>query len=139
MTKTIVGYGLILALCAFILTWIDYKFWVRDIGLEVYGLVVAILFACLGVWVERQRSKEPTKSQQEPNTKAIASLGLTSRELEILHHLQSGKTNKKIAHELHLSTNTIKTHLQSLYKKLGATNRTEAVTKATELSIKFTG
>lgn len=139
MSRTIVSYGLILAITAFLLTWIDYKFWLRDIGLEVYGLVIAVLFGGLGVWIERQRSKGTVEPHPAPNHKAIEQLGLTERELEILDHLTLGKSNKQIARDLHLSPNTIKTHLTNLYDKLGAKNRTQAVIKANELSIKSIG
>ncbi len=135
MEKTIILYGLVLAVIAVILTWLDYRFWMRDIGPEIYGLGIAVLFAGLGIWIERQRRPLPAAPANTRNDKAIKALGLTRREVEMLGFLAQGKSNKEIARDLDLSPNTIKTHLSNLYQKLGAKNRTQAVTKAAKLSI----
>ena len=135
MIRSLFLYGLSLAAAAFILTWIDYRFWARDIGFEVYGLILAALGAGFGVWIERQRRPASTAPPDIPNHKAIKALGLTRRELNMLEFLKSGKSNKEIARDLGISPNTVKTHLTNLYEKLGVTNRTQAVTKAVELSI----
>jgi DNA-binding NarL/FixJ family response regulator len=55
---------------------------------------------------------------------------LTKRELEILRQLSTGRTLTIIAGELHISQNTMKTHLKNLYKKMGAEDRHDAVEKA---------
>jgi len=52
---------------------------------------------------------------------------LTPRELEVLHLLAQGKSNKQIAAELVISERTTKFHVSSILSKLGAANRTEAV------------
>jgi DNA-binding NarL/FixJ family response regulator len=54
----------------------------------------------------------------------------TERELEILRHMARGAANKEIAAALFISENTVKTHVSNLFQKLGARDRTEAVTKA---------
>ncbi len=54
---------------------------------------------------------------------------LTKRELEILRQLSTGRTLTLIAAELHISQNTMKTHLKNLYRKLGADGRNDAVEK----------
>jgi DNA-binding NarL/FixJ family response regulator len=51
---------------------------------------------------------------------------LTPRELEVLGALCAGKTNKEIARDLGLREPTIKLHVKTLYRRLGATNRTQA-------------
>lgn len=58
---------------------------------------------------------------------------LTERELDVLRLAAQGLTNKAIAAELSLSDRTIQGHLANIYGKLGATSRTEAVTKALKL------
>jgi len=131
----IILYGLILAVAAFVLTWLDYRFWMRDIGVEIYGLGIAIIFAGLGIWIERQRRPTAKPEKQSRNDKAIKALGLTAREVEMLEFLRRGKSNKEIARDLKLSPNTVKTHLTNLYEKLGVNNRTQAIIKAVELSI----
>ena len=68
-----------------------------------------------------------------------ASAGATStrarcpgRELGVLQRLAEGKVYKQIAHELTLSTSTVRTHLHNIYGKLGAVDRAQAVLIATE-------
>ncbi len=51
---------------------------------------------------------------------------LTHREQEVLAFLTVGKTNREIAAELHVSVPTVKSHLSSIFPKLGVSNRTEA-------------
>ena len=60
---------------------------------------------------------------------------LTARQLEVLKLISSGKTNKEIADELNLSSNTIKVHVTAILQVLHTTNRTEAVIVATELGL----
>jgi DNA-binding NarL/FixJ family response regulator len=57
---------------------------------------------------------------------------LTPRELEVLAALAEGVTNKAIARRLNISLHTVKFHVESLFRKLGARTRTEAVAKASE-------
>jgi len=57
---------------------------------------------------------------------------LSSRELEVLKRLAQGMVYKQIAHELSLSTSTVRTHLHNIYGKLGAVDRAQAVLLATE-------
>jgi len=51
--------------------------------------------------------------------------GLTSREIEIVHWVMRGKTNKQIGHELSISDLTVKTHVQNIFKKCGLRRRGE--------------
>jgi len=64
----------------------------------------------------------------EPDGHAL----LTPRELDVLTALAEGLTNKAIARRLAISLHTVKFHLESLFRKLGARTRTEAVAKASE-------
>jgi LuxR family maltose regulon positive regulatory protein len=70
------------------------------------------------------RMKERGSNMNEGQT------SLTKRELEILRQLSTGRTLTVIAGELHISQNTMKTHLKNLYKKMGAESRHDAVEKA---------
>ena len=60
---------------------------------------------------------------------------LTPRELEILEHLAGGSSNKMIARALSITDGTVKLHVSSILGKLGATDRTEAVTRALQRGI----
>lgn len=52
--------------------------------------------------------------------------GLTEREAEVLVHLSQGSTTREIADAMYLGVNSIKTHTQHLYRKIGVSNRTAA-------------
>jgi len=54
---------------------------------------------------------------------------LTPREDEVLKYLAQGLTNKEISARTHLAVDTVKTHLRSIYRKLGVTNRSQAISK----------
>ena len=58
---------------------------------------------------------------------------LTAREVEIMEQLREGKTNREIAQLLDISAFTVKNHLQHIYEKLNAINRSQAVNKYTKL------
>jgi two-component system response regulator DesR len=60
---------------------------------------------------------------------------LSPREREVLDLMSRGATNREIAAELHLSPHTIHEHTSSLYRKLGARNRADAVQRATRLGL----
>jgi LuxR family maltose regulon positive regulatory protein len=60
---------------------------------------------------------------------------LTRRELEVLHLMALGKTNQEIAEQLVVAAGTVKTHAASIYRKLEAANRTEAVSRARHLGL----
>ena len=72
-----------------------------------------------------------------PHAAAVPGLidPLTSRELEVLQMLAAGKSNQAIAAQLVVTLNTVKKHVSHLLGKLGAANRTEAVTRARELGL----
>jgi LuxR family maltose regulon positive regulatory protein len=67
----------------------------------------------------------------------IASLDdpLTGREVAVLRQLQSPLSLREIGQELHLSANTIKTHVQAIYRKLGVSTRHDAVEQGRETGI----
>jgi len=63
-------------------------------------------------------------------------LGLTPRQFEVLKLLVSGMTNKRIAHKLGLSDNTVKAHVGAVLRSLDASNRTEAVVMASRYGLR---
>jgi LuxR family maltose regulon positive regulatory protein len=60
---------------------------------------------------------------------------LTARELDVLRLLAAGRSNQRIAHELVVTLDTVKKHVSHVLGKLGAENRTEAVTRARQLGL----
>lgn len=54
---------------------------------------------------------------------------LTNREREVLHLMADAWTYKQIAQQLHISTETVKTHLKNIYRKLQASGKVDALNK----------
>jgi ATP/maltotriose-dependent transcriptional regulator MalT len=67
--------------------------------------------------------------------KELARLGLSRRELEVLHLMAEGLSNQEIASRLFVSLNTIKTHSSKIFEKLDVRRRTAAIDKAKKLNI----
>jgi two-component system response regulator DesR len=77
-------------------------------------------------------------SMFEPEVTGPAAAGrspLTPREREVLELVATGATNREIAESLHLSPHTVKEHTSSLYRKLEARNRADAVLRAQRLGL----
>ena len=66
---------------------------------------------------------------------SMTSTTLTQREQEVLALMALGKSNREIAHELYLSVDTVKTHVRTLFQKLGVSNRTQAALTAAEYGV----
>ena len=134
--RDIVLYGLGGGLLIAILKLTEYRFLVVEHSLEIYGALVAILFAAVGIWLGQTLTrKEPEVIVKEVavsgpfglNEARVAELAITPRELEILGLIASGMSNREIAERLFVSENTVKTHSSRLFDKLGARRRTQAV------------
>jgi two-component system response regulator DesR len=85
-------------------------------------VAMAVRMVGKGMTVFAPRSEQPSKP-------------LSEREREVLALIASGATNKEIAGRLYLSPHTVKEHTSSLYRKLGARNRAEAVQRAERLGL----
>lgn len=81
----------------------------------------SILIVVLLIFLLRKRNL----SSNNINTNKVGSL--SEKEKIILENMAKGKANKEIAADLFIELSTVKTHINSIYKKLGAANRTEAV------------
>lgn len=135
MIRTVALYALALAAGALLLQWLQYNYLVRTFSTEIYIGLIAAAFAGLGVWAGMRLARRPAPETFEKNTAALASLGITLREQEVLAQLAAGKSNKEIAHKLGVSPNTVKTQVASLYQKLEVQSRMQAVQKARELAL----
>lgn len=79
------------------------------------------------LWFSRKTtSKLLSEKAIRLNTGENTKFALTAREREILKHLSSGAGNVEIAEKCCISMNTVKTHIQHIYKKIGVRNRLEA-------------
>ena len=88
------------------------------------GLIVAPQLRLEALWIENPSNDTDALIEQ-----------LTPRETEILALLAQGLANKQIALELEISEHTVKFHVSSIYAKLGATNRMEAVRMGLQLGL----
>ncbi len=78
-----------------------------------------------------------TTALEPPAPDADAVTGLTPRQCDVLRLLIEGKPNKLICRELDLSESTVKTHLASIFRRLGASSRTQAVVAAARLGLRL--
>lgn len=121
---------------------VEYHFFARQLSLEVYLGIVAILFTALGIWLGLRLTGAP--HNQEPASMAAApvlpekqldALGISPREYEVLRLIAKGYTNQQIADSLFISLNTVKTHSSNLFAKLDVQRRTQAVHRARQMGV----
>ena len=138
MRKHILLYGLLGGALIAVLRAIQYRWLVMEYSVEIYGGLVAAVFASVGIWlglkltrhtetvVVREVMVAAPSNFIRDDTK-LESLGITPRELEILELIAAGLSNKEIAERVFVSENTVKTHSSRVFDKLGARRRTQAV------------
>lgn len=124
------GYGALLALGAFALNWLEYRYQARAHSGEMTIFLIASGFLGLGLWIGARLTPVRETPGFHKNTAAIAAFGITRREYAVLELLASGQSNKGIARDLGVSPNTVKSHLASLFGKLEVQRRTQAVARA---------
>ena len=146
MRKTVLIYGLLGGVLIAILKVTEYRFLVIEHSLEIYGGIVAVIFAGLGVWiglkltkakhtVEVREVRVPVGGPFARDAARVEQLGITPRELEILEAMAAGLSNREIAGQLFVSENTVKTHAGRVFDKLSARRRTQAVQLAKEAGL----
>ena len=146
MKKHILIYGLLGGVLIVVLKLVEYRFLVVEHSVEIYGGLIALLFAAMGIWLglKLTRKKEVVVYKQVAvsaalpfalNEGKLRELGVTPRELEILALIANGMSNREIAEKLFVSENTVKTHSSRLFDKLGARRRTQAVQMGKELGL----
>jgi NarL family two-component system response regulator LiaR len=146
--RDILLYGVSCGLLIAVLKLTEYRFLVVEHSVEIYGALVAVLFAALGVRLGQTLTKKkpatiiqekviketiiqevlvPMASPFVVDERRVSEFGITGRELEILGLIAAGLSNREIADRLFVSENTVKTHSSRLFDKLGAKRRTQAV------------
>jgi len=133
--RTILIYGVLLAVGALGLQWLEFQYRVRAYPFQTYAAIIALAFLALGVWAGARLFRRPPAAPFVINDRALESLGISGREREVLQLLAAGRSNKEIARQLEVSPNTVKTHVSKLFEKLAVRRRTEAISKARELGI----
>ena len=138
MRKTILLYGVAMAALTGILKFIEYRFLVRDLSLEFYIGLVAVLFTGLGIWAGLRLTRRKVviaNPDFKLNEAELQRLGISKREYEVLELMAQGLSNQEIADKLFVSLNTVKTHSSNLFMKLDARRRTQAIHRAKELGL----
>lgn len=135
MWRTVLIFAVALALAVFALEWLEYRFWARRIGVELFVPLVGTGCIALGIWLGVRLTRQTPPQDFERNDRAMASLGLTRREYDVLEALVAGESNKAMARRLGLSPNTVKTHIARVYDKLEVSGRVQAIEKARALRL----
>jgi DNA-binding CsgD family transcriptional regulator len=136
--RDILLYGVCGGVLIAVLKLTEYRFLVVEHSVEIYGALVAVLFAGLGIWLGQTLTRKkpaviikevpaPVTSPFVADETRVSQLGITPRELEILGLIATGLSNREIAGRLFVSENTVKTHSSRLFDKLCAKRRTQAV------------
>lgn len=144
--KSIILYGVFLALLLFLLKWLELRFLIISHALEIYAGAIAIIFTALGIWLALKLTKPKTVLIEKEiftplsetfilNEKELMRLNISKRELEVLQLMSEGLSNQEIASRLFVSLNTIKTHNARLFEKLEAKRRTQAIETAKKLNL----
>ncbi|MDB5693245.1 MAG: helix-turn-helix transcriptional regulator [Alphaproteobacteria bacterium] len=133
--RQIALYGAFLAAGTLALQWLDYQRLVRAHAGDFTIFLIALAFLALGLFVGGRLMAGPKPAPFDGNPRAVASLGISPRELKVLEEIAAGRSNKEIAARLHVSPNTVKTHVARLFEKLEAKRRTDAIARARSLGI----
>lgn len=146
MRKYVLLYGLLGGILIAGLRFIEYRWLVVEHSVEIYGGLVAAVFASVGIWLGLKLTRHtetvvvrevmvPAPVDFVRDESKVESLGITPRELEILQLIAEGLSNKEIAERAFVSENTVKTHSSRVFEKLGARRRTQAVQLGKELRL----
>lgn len=135
-------YGIAGGILIAALRFAEYRFLVVEHSLEIYGGLIALLFAGVGVWLGLTITRKEIVKEEVIIVKEVPAapdapftvnegrqreLAITPRELEILGLLAQGLSAKEMAVALFVSENTVKTHTARLFDKLGVNRRIKAV------------
>jgi DNA-binding CsgD family transcriptional regulator len=146
MRKHVLLYGLVGGVLIAGLKLIEYRWLVVEHSVEIYGGIVAAVFASVGIWLGLRLTRQTqtvvvrevvvaAPVNFERDQARVQSLGITPRELEILELIAAGLSNREIATRVNVSENTVKTHSSRVFDKLGARRRTQAVQLGKELRV----
>jgi DNA-binding CsgD family transcriptional regulator len=159
--RRVIVYGLLGGALLALLKVIEYQNFVHAYPGEIYGGLVAAVFAALGIYFGRRwrQSQQVVVVKEVPvevpapaaaaigghqfvadqpfvaDLSQLARLGITQREFEVLRLIAEGLSNREIGERAFIAENTVKTHSSRLFDKLGVSRRVQAVQRARELRL----
>lgn len=138
----LVIYALAMAIGMLLIRYLEFRLLVLSHSFELYAAIIAVLFTCLGIWIARKfthpqtvvaEKRIPGQNASVTNISKANLAGISPRELEVLQLIAKGHSNSKIASELFVSVNTVKTHVSNILVKMEVSRRSQAVAKAVQL------
>ena len=144
MKTAVIVYGMAGGLLIAALRFAEYRFLVVEHSVEIYGGLIAAVFAGVGIWLGLTLTRRdvvvrevpvPTRDPFTVDAGRVRELGITPRELEDLQLLARGLSTREMAETLFVSENTVKTHTSRLLDKLGVNRRIKAVETGRRLGL----
>jgi len=144
MKQIVIRFGLLAACLVVIMQFGQYTLFTRRFPDDVFFTLFAILFLAFGYVTSRYFQTKKNKKDHNNSTyiptdeidKAkIEELRISKREYEVLNLINMGYSNQEISQHLFISESTVKSHVSSLFSKLEAKRRTQAIKTAKELHI----
>ena len=137
--KTIVlGFGILIASLLVLFKLAEFSYFEPGTGPTVWIAVISLVFFGIGVFISRNYFPPKIKDNPSPvpsreiDPLQVEKLGLSKREYEILQLINDGLSNQQIADSLFITERTARFHVTSIFNKLGADNRAQAVALATQ-------
>ena len=137
MAKTVIIFGICMAVLLGLLKWAEYMFFARDLALEAYIGIVGLFCTILGGWIGWKLTHKPGPGSisKEPQTEDLSvsvypvsnTFNLSPREHEVLVLISEGLSYQQIADQLSVSLSTVKTHASNIFSKMDVERRTQAV------------
>ncbi|MGK7396748.1 MAG: response regulator transcription factor [Candidatus Cyclobacteriaceae bacterium M3_2C_046] len=128
-------FGIFLFLLVLLLKSLEYNYFLANVQLELYLLMVGLISIGLGLLLGKNINQiRHKKKQKEDSQKGLQQMRvppeLSKREFEVLQLMSQGYSNQEIADQLYVSIHTVKSHSTNLFSKLAVKRRTQAIQKA---------
>lgn len=135
MKKTILVFGLLILALLLLFRVSNYALISGNLQSEIVIAIIAIVFFIIGVFINKRTLRKEVRIQNTIDHQKIKELGLSKREYEVLNEIALGLSNQEVADKLFVSESTVKTHVSSLFVKLNAKRRTQAIQVAKDFHI----
>ena len=147
--KHVLLYGLLGGALIALLKLIEYRYLVVEHSVEIYGGLIAAVFAATGIWLglKLTRPRERVVVREVPvpapatftlNEQKLDQLGITPRELEILGLIAEGRSNGSIATSLGITKRAVERHINAIFLKLDL-GRAEDVSRRVKAALLYLG